>query len=452
MRKVYHALMLNLHQPAGNLDDLLANKEWEAREILWALDRMPRSLWDYEDVARVHLSMSGTLLETLSDPTFQQRVYGIAKLGDLLWQLQNKKIFDILGTGYYHPVIPLTPKADWEEQLKRWQGIAQHIFWRTDFQGFWPPEMGFTMEMIPLLKKMGYKYVMVDSEHVEPVDKMSWAELRYRPHIARYDDEEIIVVVRDRDVSNAQESGMDAGWFMQEIHQRTQHCDFAPLVMTATDGDNGGWFRNTNDKGNFWHVFYRELLDWVRRGETEIQPTFIHDYIKEHGVHGEVKVKTGAWNTGLHHGADFMQWTGSQIQKDAYERVAETSDEFHDIAEIAQLQEISDSEFAHEFKEAHWRLLRAETSCHFYWGDAWVPRAHRDLDSAWSHMNRAKEIIAPIVAKIEAAEAKELEDIMAENAAEEATADEPMPKSPEAETSVVEPADSVEAETEPAKS
>jgi hypothetical protein len=38
MRKIYHALTLNLHQPPGNLQWLLDNNEWEAREILWALD------------------------------------------------------------------------------------------------------------------------------------------------------------------------------------------------------------------------------------------------------------------------------------------------------------------------------------------------------------------------------------------------------------------------------
>src|SRR5215831_9596528 len=100
MADVFHALVLNLHQPAGNLEELLTGNEWEAKEILFALDRIPRSLWDYEDVGRVHLSLSGTLLETLSKPEFQQRVYGMVKCGDLLWHLQNQKIVQILGTGY----------------------------------------------------------------------------------------------------------------------------------------------------------------------------------------------------------------------------------------------------------------------------------------------------------------------------------------------------------------
>src|SRR6185295_19160479 len=148
MGKIFHALVLNLHQPAGNLEALLATNEWEVREILFALDRIPRSLWGYEDVARVHLSLSGTLLETLSRPAFQERVHG----------------------------------------------IGRHVFWRTNFSGFWPPEMAFCMEMIPLLKRLGYRYVIVDSEHVEPLTSMRWEEIRYRPHWARYNGAEIVVV------------------------------------------------------------------------------------------------------------------------------------------------------------------------------------------------------------------------------------------------------------------
>src|SRR5512142_2669874 len=115
MGNIFHALVLNLHQPAGNLEALLDSEEWTAKEILFAMDRIPRSLWGFEDVARVHLSLSGTLLETLSSPGFQQRVHGIVKCGDLLWHLQNQQIIHILGTAYYHPVLPLIPHADWEE-------------------------------------------------------------------------------------------------------------------------------------------------------------------------------------------------------------------------------------------------------------------------------------------------------------------------------------------------
>lgn len=92
----------------------------------------------------------------------------------------------MLGTAYYHPVMPLIPPADWEAHLERWRGIAHRQFYHSDFQGFWPPEMGFCMEMIPLLRRSSYRFVLVDCEHVQPVTPMRWEQLRYQPHIARF--------------------------------------------------------------------------------------------------------------------------------------------------------------------------------------------------------------------------------------------------------------------------
>jgi len=377
----YHALVLNLHQPPGNLEHLLEHSPWEAKEILLALDRIPRSLWGWADVARVHLSLSGTLLETLSSPDFQSRVYAIADCGSLLWHFQNERLFSLLGTGYYHPVLPLIPEPDRQEQVRRWRGIASHLFWREHFGGFWPPEMGFSMELIPLLKRHGYRYVLVDSAYVEPITPMSWPELRYRPHIARYGDEEIAVVVRDRELSDAQESGMELSWFRREVAARTRHCHFEPLVTTATDGDNGGWFRNLSEEANFWTVLYRPLLEGARSAQ-DLVPTFIDDYLDSHGVHGEVRIRTGAWNTGWHHGGDFTQWTGSQAQRDALERIGVLSRRVHELhCAIGECQG-HDSRLRGLAQEALWRILRAETSCNLYWGEAWVPRVHADLDAA----------------------------------------------------------------------
>jgi alpha-amylase/alpha-mannosidase (GH57 family) len=392
MRPIYHALVLNLHQPAGNLEYLLEHNEWEAKEILWALDRMPRSLWQHEDIARIHLTLSGTLLETLSNHDFQSRVYGIAKCGDFLWHLQNTNIFEILGTGYYHPVLPLIPEADWEEQLMRWQSIGRHLFVRDTFSGFWPPEMGFCMELIPLLNKLGYKYVLVDSKHIQPLQPMRWEEIRYRPHIAEYEGHEIIVVPRDRELSDAQESGMEFGWFEHEIHERTKWCDFAPLVTTCTDGDNGGWFRNTNPKGNFWNVFYDEFMNQIRNDWTVARPIFISDYIAQHGAHSYVEVDTAAWNTGWHNGVGFVQWTGSQAQKDALARVKQTSEVLHEVRKkIGEAALKKDPRRRYQMEEARWHLLRAETSCNFYWGEDWVDRAHSDLDITWFNLDEVQK-------------------------------------------------------------
>ena len=81
-----------------------------------------------------------------------------------------------------------------------------------------------------------------------------------------------------------------------------------------------------------------------------------------------------------------MQWTGSAAQRDALARVGELSRAVHDVRPAAAGAGRGDL-----VDEAYWRLLRAETSCNFFWGEDWVGRCHADLDAAAYHLALAKE-------------------------------------------------------------
>ena len=59
--------------------------------------------------------------------------------------------------------------------------------------------------------------VLVDSERVEHISSTSWHELRYRPHIAAYQGQEIVIIVLDRELSNFLESCIAPDWFIHEV-------------------------------------------------------------------------------------------------------------------------------------------------------------------------------------------------------------------------------------------
>ena len=102
------------------------------------------------------------------------------------------------------------------------------------------------------------------------------------------------------------------------------------------------------------------------------------------------KVRRGAWATDEHHGWNFHQWQGSFPQRDAMARVHDVSRDFHAALEHAGAAGIDKPEARNQPDQAHWRLLRAETSCHFYWGEAWVYKVHHDLDAALRHLDEAR--------------------------------------------------------------
>ncbi len=356
---IYHALGLHMHQPPGNIELLLRTNEWEARQILLCYERPLRYAREYEDVARLHLGFSGTLLEQLCSTDMGDRLSALigADLEGVMREYPGAKGIEFLGMGYYHPLFPLIPREDWKPQIERWKQQAESLGLHAP--GFWPPEMGFCMEMIPVLKDTGFEYVVVDGVHVKPRrEGMRREDIIYKPHIAEYDSAEIVVIPRDRDMSNAQESGLDPGWFKHEVMHKTERCRGNCLLTTWSDGENGGWFRQMHEPSGFWGHFFAPYMEEVRRGDCPIIPIKISEFIEENPPSTYVDVQTGAWNVATTSGYDFSQWEGSETQREGIEELWATSREYHKLGRrIPEIEE---------------HILRAETSCNLFWGDAWV--------------------------------------------------------------------------------
>jgi hypothetical protein len=111
--------------------------------------------------------------------------------------------------------------------------------------------------------------------------------------------------------------------------------------------------------------------------------------LNAHGPSGEVWIETGAWNTGWHDGRDFTQWTGSSTQKASQNALRIQNRALDQVrARVQELGLDKDEALARDLEEATWRLLRAETSCNFYWGEAWIGRAEADLEVSRQALDR----------------------------------------------------------------
>jgi hypothetical protein len=62
------------------------------------------------------------------------------------------------------------------------------------------------------------------------------------------------------------------------------------------------------------------------------------------------------------------------------------------------MEKPDDSELAGLVETAMWHLLRGETSCNFFWGEAWVPRSTADLDVARDALAEIERRLGPATA------------------------------------------------------
>lgn len=393
MAEVYHALGLHMHQPPNNLRLLIETNKWDARQIILCYERPLRYAQKYKEVARLNIGFSGILLEQFTDPYIVDRYRHIIDLPQMLAAYREVENIECIGMGYFHPIFPLIPMEDWELQLRRGREKIKEVFGKEP-RGFWPSEMAFCMEMIPSLKRCSYEYVVVDSVHMKaPVEK-SKEDTTYQPHLARYEDYEIIIIPRDRDISNAQESGMDAEWFKNELEHKTKLANNPCLATTWSDGENGGWFRQMDEKAGFWGHYFAPYMKKVKSQNATVTPVMISDYLDSNKPTDNVQIRTGTWNVGSSSGYDFSQWEGSEHQKKAMKEVWEISKQYHQLkAQNTQVRKAQSAQAESLLKQAEDWLLCAETSCYFFWGDAWLPKVYDNTKQARHFLKEAEHLM-----------------------------------------------------------
>ncbi|MFH0809312.1 MAG: glycoside hydrolase family 57 [Pseudomonadota bacterium] len=346
-------------------------------------ERAARYARDWPDVGRLHVGFSGILLEQFTDPGIINDYRQFVDIPAMLRAYAEAPNIELVGMGYFHPIFPLIPQDDWEEQLNLGVEMYQRLFGRRP-KGFWPPEMAFTMEMIPALKRAGYEYVLIDSYHVQPEDG---GKDVYRPYLASYGGATITIIPRDRDVSNAQESGLNPEWFLNEVSHKVGRPEIPRLMTTWSDGENGGWFRQMSEEAGFFGYFFAPFMGKVRAGESFIEPVLISEYLRQHPAEATATARTGAWNVASTSGYDFSQWAGSQSQKKAIEEIFRVTSRYNAVKRKVGR---ADNEAGRMVAEARRLNLEAETSCFLFWGDSWIPKLYERSEPALRLLHEAE--------------------------------------------------------------
>ncbi|MBK1720666.1 glycoside hydrolase family 57 [Thiocystis violacea] len=386
---IFHVLGLHMHQPPGNLRLLIDANPWEAEEIIRCYERTVRYAERYRDVARLHVGFSGILLEQFLDPEVIDRYRHLVDIPLMLERYRESSNIELVGMGYYHPIFPLIPRDDWREQLERGRAIMDRVFGRVP-RGFWPPEMAFTMEMIPALIQTGYEYVVVDGVHVRPEDGINDI---LRPYVACHQGFCITVVPQDRDLSSAQESGLDPLWLEKELRLRvamSPRPTESRLFTSWSDAENGGWFRQTHEASGFYGHFLAPYMDRCRGGHCPVTPVLLSDYLEPARHAARARVQTGAWNVGCLSGDDLSRWAGSPSQRAAVAEVSRLSQRYWALCRDCQsvYQVAGDA-----MVRARRLILEAETSCFLFWGDAWIPHLYARTGPADEALSQVEEAL-----------------------------------------------------------
>lgn len=149
MRKFQLVLLLHAHQPVGNFENVLENAYTHCYlPFIEVLARHPS--------IRVGLHYSGSLLEWIetAHPEYFDRLREFVRSGQM----------EIVGGGFYEPILIAIPPEDRVEQIHRLADyVAKHFGARPG--GAWLAERVWEPQLPSTLRAAGVDYTLVDDNH-----------------------------------------------------------------------------------------------------------------------------------------------------------------------------------------------------------------------------------------------------------------------------------------------
>lgn len=149
MPKFQLALLIHAHQPVGNFEDVLERAYAQSYlPFIEVLSRHPS--------IRLGLHYTGPLLEWIerAHPEYFERLRGLVQRGQI----------EIVGGGYYEPILIAIPPADRREQIVRLANyIEKHL--GVHPKGAWLAERVWEPQLPSSLAPAGVEYTLVDDNH-----------------------------------------------------------------------------------------------------------------------------------------------------------------------------------------------------------------------------------------------------------------------------------------------
>ncbi|MHA2429523.1 MAG: hypothetical protein ACXACC_00680 [Promethearchaeota archaeon] len=145
---VHFAFLFHIYQPPVQIPPVIKQVVNESyKPIMDALNNHPQ--------AKITLNINGTLTEQLHD-------FGYEDLIESINILASRDQIEFTGSGKFHPLLPLIPEPEIKRQIKLNNETNHHFFGKFyNPRGFFPPEMAISEEVIDIVKKLGFNWIIL---------------------------------------------------------------------------------------------------------------------------------------------------------------------------------------------------------------------------------------------------------------------------------------------------
>lgn len=339
------ALLLHFYQPPTQTHDVLVKVANESYRPLIGVLRAHEN-------ARVAVNLQGVLTDLLLE-------HGLGDVVDGLRELAEMGRVEFVGSGKFHPILPLIPEAERKRQIAenaRTNRAALGRAWNP--RGFFPPEMCYSREILPSVHASGHEWVIVSGVAC-PVDWPTDVICRVPVNGGH-----VRVLFRD-DIRSNRISFRETnpGGFLDDLERVSQGGE--AYVVTAMDAETYG-----HHIRDWEREFLGATLSLLagskeeRRGVRMVLPSELLELFPDGPV---VEPHASSWSTSLddlaaHNPYPLWKAPGNRVHALQWEYVD------HCLDLVAVARRYATTPEAKEFAAAAYeRLGPALHSCQFWW-------------------------------------------------------------------------------------
>lgn len=236
---------------------------------------------------KVTFNVNAVLFDLLED-------HGLSHTTGLVRELVGRRQVDIVGTGKYHPILPLVPRKEVINQVTMQETDLATLFPGWERRGFFAPEMAVSPGIASLLARSGYRWLL--SSGIACASEWPYDRIYQSP-------EGLLLFFRDDVISNEisfQKTSVEFFLDKLRVLYKTKH-----YIITAQDGETFGH-----------HVphYEKTFLEKAMTGAVEdpdIEICWISDLPALFPVTTSIRLIPSSWSTSqadLDYNAPYPLW------------------------------------------------------------------------------------------------------------------------------------------------
>lgn len=327
---MYWINFLHFYQPPYQNHDIIHKVTKESYiPLIEELKKNPR--------AKITCNISGSLIEHLYATKNEIVIDGFREL------LESKQI-EITGSACYHPILPLLPAPEIQRQIELNNEVLKKAFGDLYHpSGFFLPELAYNRKAAKIIKKMGFKWIILDEINYN--GRLNSVQFQKKYKIK---NNGLLVIFRNREISKT--------YVPRTLFKLLESTSIPPVIITATDAEMYGHH----------HKNGHDLLARAYRDER-IHTLTVSQYIEMFPTRSElIDPITASWETtpaDLEHHIPFILWD------DPRNRIHQLLWKLRKLA----IRIVNRNTHSPNYEWARYHLDRGLASCAWWWASEKKP-------------------------------------------------------------------------------